>query len=255
MERVRIGRRSARRQGGMKSQWAILCFLWGNPKFRAQYGIKNVQILLSMVRRNVRVPFTFYCATDDWRKAERELTGGVKVLQLDPAKLGIDPVGTWPGLSMFDPEIQDQIREPNILKLDLDCVITRPIDYLLPRIEAGKITGWLDPSHKILNPSFTLIENGFGRELWRDVFEKRELLNRMIGSGDADKYGWDQLWINHNLPEQKKKFLSEEDGLYHRRDIDKRLPVTARVVYFNSSWKPWHDKMKLRYPWIKEHYK
>ncbi len=206
------------------------------------------------------MPFTFYCLTDQPVALREYLSTSIKVISIaDEPTFHLDPIGTWPVLSMFNPEIQRQIPEETILKLDLDCVITNSLDPLISRtpITDQRMAGWLDISHKILNPSFSLMKNGFGSFVWESFLNNPDRVKNLIQSGDADRLGWDQAWIADAMPEHNKIYLTKENGIFHRRELERAtsLPNRAAIVYFNSSWKPWHDKMKLYYPWIKDHYK
>jgi hypothetical protein len=211
-----------------------------------------------MARRHCPIDFNFYCLTNDTETAHRELPKSIKIISIaDCPTFKFTEIGSWPVLSMFKKHIQEQIKEERILKLDLDCVITGSLENLLGSFQPDMITGWLDITHKILNPSFALFQNGWGQFIWQRFLENQTRVQEIISSGMADKYGWDQIWINDSLESNQKKFLTKESGIFHRREIDKsaKLPGTAKIVFFNSSWKPWHEKMRLYYPWIKDHYR
>lgn len=237
---------------------AVLCFCWKGINFRAEYNFQNVNTLASMVRRHLKRKHTFYCLTDDPESAKAALPKSIKIIKIDLQELNLGAqLGTWPGIFMFKPEIQEQIAEDLFLKIDLDCVITKSIDEIVFDKWPERIFGWLDVTHKIMNPSFAVFHKGFGRQVWDNFFSNRAKVDQLIAEGTADKFGWDQIWINMNIDERKKTFITEESGIFHRRDIERsgRLPQTARIVFFNSTWKPWHQKMKLYHPWIKEHYR
>lgn len=248
---------------------SVVCFLWWNPEFRAQYVPARVNTLYSMVKRHLSIPFKFYCAIGDRidctsaiAVAREELRSQIEVISLEgsptfrPDVVG-EQLGSWPCLSLFNPALQDQLAYDVILKLDLDSVITGSLDPLVKRIDSERITGWLDITHKILNPSFALMRKGFGGFIWDTFLNKPEDVKYLVETGDADRFGWDQAWLNRCTPETMKKFLTRADGVYHRREIERRgkLPGDARIVYFNATHKPWHENMKLKYPWIKDHYR
>lgn len=237
----------------------VLCFLWSNPTFRSQYTVKNVQVLHSMLKRNLKMPFTLYCATNEPRKIRDALKGEIRIIPIsDSPAFQMDVVGTWPAIESFNPEVQAQIKESTILKLDLDSVIVSRLDSFLESIpiDADKMAGWLDWTHKILNPSFNLMQKGFGKFIYDAFLHDKKTIKTLIEKGLADKFGWDQSFIAQVCPEKHKIYLSKEDGILHRREIEPqgKLPNNAKIVYFNSTWKPWHDKMKLYHPWIKNHY-
>lgn len=233
----------------------VVTFYWRNESFRAVYEPRHVDTLYAMVKRHMSERFRFYCLTNDMGAEFR--SGVEKISIADCPTFRFEKVGSWPCLNLFNPEIQKQIPCDRILKLDLDCVIVRDLSPLLSFYIEDRITGWLDISHNILNPSFALIRNGFGHSVWESLTEKADHVESMIGSGHADKYGWDQAWLNYCISEDRKKFLTKETGIFHRRECDRggTLPTKARIVYFNSSHKPWHEKMQLYYPWIRAHYK
>ena len=91
----------------------VVCVKWG-PKYISQY----VNVLNSMVKRHLTVPFTFHCITDD----VRGLDPNINTLQLPK-----DPwIKTWGSmLWMFGEQFPLQ---GNILYFDLDVVVHKNID-------------------------------------------------------------------------------------------------------------------------------
>jgi hypothetical protein len=67
--------------------------------------------------------------------------------------------------------------------------------------------------------------------------------------------GSDQAWIAHNL-KPHDQFFEQKDGIYSYRShvVGRSLPSTARVVFFNGEFKPWHPHIRHMNPWIKDHY-
>ena len=93
----------------------VLCVKWGN-KYTSQY----VNVLRSMCRRHISVPFEFHCLTED----PKGLDTDINVIKL-PTLPGIKT--WWSKLYMFSPELP--VRGP-ILYFDLDVIIFKNIDCL-----------------------------------------------------------------------------------------------------------------------------
>ena len=93
----------------------VVCVKWG-PKYISQY----VNVLNSMLKRHLTVPYEFHCITDD----VRGLDPNIKTLMLPK-----DPwIKTWwSKLWMFGEKFPLQ---GNILYFDLDVVIHKNIDNL-----------------------------------------------------------------------------------------------------------------------------
>ena len=94
----------------------IICYRWGT-----KYGVEYVNILRSMVSRNLSVPHTFHCITDD----PAGLLPDIIVHPLPD--LGI--TGIWRKLMTFQNDFLG-LQGQWVVSLDLDVVITGNLDFL-----------------------------------------------------------------------------------------------------------------------------
>jgi len=88
----------------------IVCVKWGT-KYSAEY----VQKLYNMVSRNMKIPFEFYCYTDN--------NTGLENIQTIPIESGLE--GVWPKLDLLNLFTQGET-----IYLDLDVVILNPLERL-----------------------------------------------------------------------------------------------------------------------------
>ena len=99
----------------------IVCYRWGE-----RYGIEYVNKLRAMVARNLSIPHTFHCLTDN------------------PAKLRDDIVphqlpekhyhGNWNKLMTFQPNFL-KLDGQLLVCLDIDLIVVDKIDFLAKKLE------------------------------------------------------------------------------------------------------------------------
>ena len=94
----------------------VVCVKWGN-----KYIAKYVNVLYSMCKRNITVPFEFHCITDD----VNGLDPNIKTIML-PKHPWIKT--WWSKLWMFSNEFP---LKGTILYFDLDIIIFNNVDNLL----------------------------------------------------------------------------------------------------------------------------
>lgn len=103
----------------------VVCVKYGN-----KYDSSQVNILYEMVRRNISLPFSFSCFTDD----SSGLDDNIIPIKLD---LDLDLNSFWWKIEMFNSK--KYVNHGPTLFLDLDVIIQRNIDYLFELVEEGKI--------------------------------------------------------------------------------------------------------------------
>ena len=100
----------------------VICVKWGT-----KYTYKDVNRLLTMVERNLTIPFNFYCLTED-------------PLHIDP-KVNIIPIKHdhlevwWNKLAMFEEGFGD--LEGKCLFFDLDVIIQNNVDDIVNYSNTG----------------------------------------------------------------------------------------------------------------------
>lgn len=91
----------------------VICVFWGT-----KYPIKYVNILYRMVKRNMTIPFNFYCLTDN---PEQTFEAAIKTINIPKPNLD----GWWNKMHLYNKELK---IEGNILYLDLDVVILNNLE-------------------------------------------------------------------------------------------------------------------------------
>ena len=99
----------------MVNQNNVICVLWGT-----KYPLKYVNILYNMVKRNLTLPFNFYCLTDE---LNHQFTNGIKPIKIPEPQLQ----HWWNKMHLYNPDIG---LEGNNLYVDLDVVITGTLDEM-----------------------------------------------------------------------------------------------------------------------------
>lgn len=97
----------------------VVCLKWGT-KFPPEY----VNHLFCGVKRNLTIPFTFYCVTDDGEGLNPE----INVLPIKYTNIGESVAGWWSKVQLFAPDIGFSGR---VFYLDLDTLITGNIDHIV----------------------------------------------------------------------------------------------------------------------------
>ncbi len=97
----------------------IACIKWGN-KYSAEY----VNILYAMVKRNLTIPFTFVCFTDDPQGISQSIT--VHPLPELHCSSQLPSGGGWRKLAIFTKG--SNILQGKVVFLDLDLVIVGNLD-------------------------------------------------------------------------------------------------------------------------------
>jgi hypothetical protein len=234
---------------------AFVCFKWKSPQgYRSTFGPQAVNTLRAMVDRHYRGAHEFVCITDD----PTGIDGDIRIVPLwnDFADLPSPHGGKNPScyrrLKMYAPEAADIIG-PRFVAMDLDVVITGPLNPLFDRPEDFVIWGDTNPqpgSH--YNGSLVLMTAGARKQVW----ERFDPVESPKASLKAKCWGSDQGWISYCLGPGETKW-TKADGVYsyrnHINTTGGQLPANARLVVFHGSQDPWSEKSK-RLPWVREHY-
>lgn len=229
--------------------------------YRSQYSGAHVNTLHSMLRRNYTRPFEMVCVTDDAEGIE----AGVRVVPLQhhfadvPNPSSPRNPSCYRRLWAFSAEAK-HVLGARFVSLDLDMVITAPLDALLDRDEDFVIWGGqaLGPgrlgSYNWYNGSFWMLRAGTRTQVW-DKFDPA------VSPGLANAAncrGSDQGWIAYCLG-QKEALFTEKDGVRSFRNHvvpnGGRLPAGTCVVSFHGRHDPWHKDIQARYSWVREHYR
>lgn len=230
-----------------------------------------------MLSRNLRLPHTLYCITDDPTGLDERIV----YFPIWPA----NGLGRCRRLRIFDSGMRYFFGE-RILQLDIDCIITGNITPLVERSESlvmwksvpeTKVsvkTGISKPNPEngvgAYNTSMILMDTGVMPEIWPMYCEDPETVEleakrkgfwtavkyasklRILDSGDDD-----QAVVSLFASKLNPPVWGEADGVYKvgRRGFkDKtKLPENAKIVFFNGSLNcNMQDVGKLG--WFQEHW-
>lgn len=160
--------------------------------------------------------------------------------------------GCFARLRMFDPQWQaDHKIEGRLVCLDLDTVITGPLDPLFDRPEPYVILHGGNASNPCpYNGSMSMLRTGAHPEVWKDFSLKR------AGEVKFFEFPDDQGWLADRIPNAAGWKVGSESGVYCFQKPGwpkgNDLPADARIVAFPG----WRDPSKFTHlDWVKENWR
>jgi hypothetical protein len=210
----------------------VSTWLWGN-----KYSQAYIDRLQRGVRRHLRQPHEFVVMTPP---------NGDEAL--------------WPGcfcrLRMFSGEWQRLygIKEGDrLVTLDLDMVITGPLDELFDRRESFLILQGANAANPCpYNGSVMMLRAGMHENVWEDFSLHAAKTIPFYEFPD------DQGWIHHTTPNAAGWKVGAPSGIYGFRKPgwpigdDRKLPAGARIVAFIGRRNP----AQFRHlPWVDQHWR
>lgn len=192
----------------------IICMKWGT-----KYGAEYVNRLYNMVERNMTLPFSFVCLTDDTTGIRNEVQC-YPIPELNiPSNI---PERGWKKLTTFKPDLYN--LKGTALFLDIDIVIVDNIDcFFTHQAEYDDsvliIRDWKKPWRKVGNSSVYRFKVGYGTypnllQYFEQNFEKirsqvrheQAFLSNYLRQYHHLEY-WDAAWCVsykyhclHNIP-------------------------------------------------------
>lgn len=214
------------------SRLTVLSWYWIDPDSRAAYTAAHVNIWADMVRRNLSMPHRIACVTD----MPEGLDPRIDVIA-PPHDFDDWRIPTWRAgrpqclrrLVMFAPDAARLFGE-RFVCMDIDCVITGPLDPLFVddvdfRIFRGTAPG------RYYNGSMMMMRAGARPQ----VFSKLSL-DGVIDAG-RKFVGSDQAWISLVLGPKEKTWGPEHGVHWWANRAAAR--ANCRVMFFPGSLKPW----------------
>jgi hypothetical protein len=207
----------------------ICTWLWGD-----KYPRKYHERLRAGLKRHVKQPYRFI------------------IFPPMPGDEALVGRGCFCRLRMFDPEWQaSHGLEGRLVCLDLDVVITGPLDPLFDRPETFMVLGGANQSNpNPFNCSVMMLRAGRHADIWTDF--SLEAAQNIPWYAFPD----DQSWIWHKLPHAVTWDCGPRSGIwsFQKRGWpkDDKLPEGARIVAFPGSRDPGQFE---HLDWVKEHWR
>jgi len=213
------------------SSLTVCTFRWGE-----KYGPEYVERLAAGVARNLK----------------REHDFCVFAPEPEDEHLTTIP-GCFARLRLWDPEWQARNgfkRGDRIVCLDLDLIVTGPLDPLFDRDDEFLILQGANAANPCpYNGSVFSLIAGTNHHVWTDfsLEAAREL--------PAYEFADDQLWLAHKLPGAKGWKVGPESGIYAYQKPSwpqgEALPRDARIVAFPG----WRDPQGVKHlDWVRRHW-
>lgn len=211
----------------------IVTWLWGE-----KYGTNDVLKLRAGLARNLRQPYRMLVASPE------------------PEDVPLTSIpGCFVRLRMFDPEWQANAMKVEaggrIVCIDLDVVVTGPLDPLFDREEAFLILQGANASNPCpYNGSLWMLRAGYRPDVWTDfsIEDAKEVPHY--------EFPDDQGWMAHKLPNAAGWKAGSSSGVYAFQKPGwpkgDALPSDARLVVFPGWRSP--EKFK-RLAWIEEQWR
>lgn len=202
----------------------VSTWLWG-----AKYSSDDVAKLASAVRRNLKQFHRFVCFSD--RSLEIEGVECGIILDFDL----LEVKGCFARLRMFDPSWQEGWFDDQIVNMDLDSVVTGPLDKLFDRPEPFVIL----QGGNYANPcpyggALFSIRRGAHPEIWSSFSLEA------AAKVPFHEFPDDQGWMHAVAPGAAAFRCGPSSGVYVFRKppwpLDDRLPADAKIVTF-SGWR------------------
>lgn len=219
----------------------IACWLWGHDK----YSEIDVERLRLGVSRHLQRDHRFLCITDRVGKDYYH------PMRQEDLHLLSQPRGYLVRLRMFDPAWQAEIGlEDKLVCMDLDSVVTGPLDPLFERNEDFVILQGANAANPCpYNGSLLMLRAGCNSYLWHE-FNLAEL-SKVPRYEVVD----DQAWYAYKKPNAAGWKAGKESGVYafHKPGwpAGDNLPADARLVVFPG----WRSPAKFaRLPWVNKYW-
>lgn len=230
---------------------SIVCWKWTPEKGAKHYGkrlgfkAKHVNVLRAMIERNLKIPHEFVCVTDDWMG----LHSAVKVVNINRhfhlfKELG----GCYRRLRAFEMEPALACFGPRFVSLDLDAVVTGPLDPIFRFREDFRI--WSDTFRRKTPYCGALwgMRSGAREKVWEKF--SSDPVGAVAGAIGKRYIGTDQAIISLFLP--KESTWGTQDGVFNFNTQVRLegLHPTSRIVFFNGKYDPSQPETQIRHPWI-----
>ena len=231
----------------------VVCFKWkrllGDSSLARpipKYTANHVNILHNMIWRNLKIPHTFICITDD----STGIDPRIEVIPLwdKCSYLG----GCFNRLYIFSDDMKFIIGN-RFVCIDLDCIIVNEITSLFTKKEDFIINTY-NPHpattfnmNQKYNGGLFMMNAGARKQVW-ESFDPSTSPQKIKKSKIS--IGTDQAWIRLVLGEGEKRF-TKEDGVYEARAFGRRIPENSKIIMFAGQRDPSISKKQ----WVIKHWR
>lgn len=220
----------------------VATWFWGE-----KYSLDYVRKLAAGLKRNLRQPYRFMVMSD----RDIDIAGVLSYEIPHSDRYLLDVKGCFARLRMFDPVWQRlaQVHD-RLVCIDLDAIITGPLDPLFDRVEPFLILQGANASNPCPhNGSLWSLLPSYRPDVWSDF--SLDAASRITKFDFAD----DQGWFAHKLLDAAGWKAGSSSGVYAFQKPGwpkgEALPTDARMVAFPG----WRDPSKFMHlPWVKEHW-
>lgn len=226
----------------------VCTWLWGD-----KYGADYVAKLAAGIRRNLNQPHRFLCMVENFYGDVQD-SDDVTVVPIIRDLHLLEHQGCFVRLRMFDHEWQRDrgLKEGDrLVCLDLDVVITGPLDHLFDRPEPFVILqGANSENPNPFNGSLMMLRAGAHSEVWSDFSLEKAQAVPFYAFPD------DQAWLFAKLPQAAGWQCGASSGVYAFQKPGwpkgDDLPKDARIVAFPG----WRDPSKFaELDWVAENWR
>lgn len=221
----------------------VISLKWG-IKFPPEY----VNRLYYGVRRNVTVPFTFHCFTDD--------SSGVDPnIQIHPLPYK-NVEGWWQKLYLFSDEVEIDGR---VLFMDLDTLIVGNIDHYLTHDKGFTVSQDLWQKGENVSSAIMSFETGKYKHIWETFIRNpQQAIQSLHPHGD-------QKWIQKQ--QQQREYwqnLFPNEIVSFKSQCRNGVPPQARIVCYHGKPSIYESITTTTHvqgftipptPWVKEYWK
>ncbi len=197
----------------------IICTKWGTL-----YGPEYVNILYSMVARNITKPFRFICLTDDATGVRKE----VECIPLTNTSLR----GWWTKIAFFQSPLQD--INGHVLAIDLDMVIVDNIDcfFAFEPNEFCMKWDYVGHGHSSCVMRYNANEHAHIYDNL-NINDAEFAEHNTVANFKSKKYWGDQIWITEQMKDNVKVWPKEwvqKFGKECHRDTITKKTIEERKV-------------------------
>lgn len=244
----------------MKQMLQIILWKWSQPGFKHVYTAEHVNVMCSMLRRNLQgVPHRILCVTDTpFGITECETFPLWDDLDDTPNASGKHLPSCYRRLKLYDPKTQKDMgidKGDRIMGIDLDTLICAHLREVIGT--EGRFVGWkLTGQHgrPVFNGSLQMFTAGDLANIWAE-FDPKASPKEAFNAGYR---GSDQAWLSYKLV-GKEGSVGLEWPLVASYPLQNRIQGILKretvIIFFHGSEKPWTPNARFNTPWIDRYWR